>query len=493
MDVVFVSSEVAPFSKTGGLGDAVAGLARAMARAGNRVLTVSPRYRGVAPAARYTGQAVRVPLGAWEHHAGLWALEDAGVTHLFVENGMYDRDGLYGDANGAFGDNHIRFALLCQAALHAAREHAGPDVVFHCHDWQAALLPAYLKAYWRPLGLLARAGTVLTLHNPMHQGRMQGHLFVDLELPARWFTPWGLEYHGDVDLLKGGILHADQLTTVSPTFARELVTPGGGFGLEGVLGARAADLTGILNGIDTAVWDPARDRHIAAPYDAADLRGKAACKAALQAELGLPVDAGVPLVGMVSRLDPQKGIELLLDSIPWLASERAQVVVLGSAAAAHKTFEHRLADLANRHPHEVRSWIGFDEGVAHRIVAAADLFAVPSIFEPCGLTQMYAQRYGTPPVVRRTGGLADSVEECEPYAGGEAGGPPVGAGTGFLFDRPTGQALRDALWRGIDLFRRDPDAFDALRRRGMARDFSWDRAVPAYTAVYERARSARSG
>jgi starch synthase len=519
MNVVLVSSEVSPFSKTGGLGDAVAGLAKGYARAGHGVWTVSPRYRGVAPDAEFTGVAARVPLAAWEHQVGLSRLERDGVTHLFVDNGMYDRDGLYGDENGTYGDNHIRFALLCQGALHAAHRLVGDptagDLVFHCHDWQAALLPAYLKAFWRPLGLLERAGTVLTLHNPAHQGRFSASLFLDLELPARWFTPWGLEFHGDLGMLKGGILHADQLTTVSPTFARELVMPGGGFGLESVLLGRGVDLTGILNGIDADEWDPANDPHTAAPYAAEDLAGKAVCKEALQAELGLPVDPQAPLVGSVGRLDPQKGIELLVDSVPWLADRGAQVVVLGSAAAAHRTFEQRLRDLEGRYPDRVRAWIGYSEGVSHRIMAGADLFAMPSLFEPCGLTQMYAQRYGTVPVVRRTGGLADSVEPVDSVFGTPVFGSPVPAarrtaarvegaaprtravprpraiGAGFVFERPSGAALREALWRALDLYERDRPGFDAVRLRGMTRDFSWDRAVREYTSVCERAAALR--
>ncbi len=482
MKIVQITSEVAPFSKSGGLADVVDAMGRALARRGHEVWTISPRYRGVAPEAEFTGVVTRVPLGSWEQRAGLHRLDRDGVHHVFVDNGLYDRDGLYGDHNGSFGDNHLRFALLCQAALHAVRHFVGDDAVLHCHDWQTALVPVYLKAWWRPLNLLERCGTVLTLHNPAHQGRLPARMFEDLELPGRWFTPWGVEFHGDLCLLEGGVLHADQLTTVSPTFAREIVTPGGGFGLETVLASRVVDLVGILNGIDTGDWDPATDPHLPAHFSADDLTGKATCKAALQAELGLPVDPDVPLVGSVGRLDPQKGVELMLDSIPWLAAQGAQVVVLGSAAAAHAHFEHRLSDLEDAHPHHVRAWIGYSEPVAHRIQAACDLFLMPSLFEPCGLTQMYSQRYGSPPVARRTGGLADSVE---PYADGR--------GTGFVFGHPSGRALRDAIWKGLELFRRDPDAFDALRRRGMARDFSWARAVAAYEDIYARAMALRAG
>jgi starch synthase len=484
MNVVLVSSELRPWSKTGGLGDVVASLAEGYARAGHQVLTVSPRYRGVAPEAEFTGAVGRVPLAGVEQRAGLYRLAHGGVQHVFVDSPLYDREGVYGDASGTYGDNHLRFALLCQMALHAARDLAREEVVFHCHDWQAALLPAYLKAYWRPCGQFERAGTVLTLHNPAHQGRLPAGLFGELELPARWFALGGYEFHGDLALLKGGIVHADQLTTVSPTFAREIVTPGGGFGLEPVLLSRAVDLTGILNGVDEAEWSPETDVHLAAPYDAADLSGKAECKEALQRSLGLPVDPTAPVLGSVGRLDPQKGIELIIDSVAWLADQGAQVIVLGSAAAAHRAFEVRLRELEHHYPRNVRAWIGYSDAVAHQVVAGADLFLMPSLFEPCGLTQMYSQRYGTPPVVRRTGGLADSVEEFDAWSR---------TGTGFFFDRPTGAGLREALWRALELYRRHPAEFEALRRRGMARDFSWDRAIATYTLVCERALALRSG
>jgi starch synthase len=483
MDVVLVASEVTPFSKTGGLGDAVAALARALVRAGHRAWTISPRYRGAASEATATGHTIVVPLAGFDHEAALLRVARDGVEHLFVEHPMFDRDGIYGDRGGAFGDNHLRFALLSQAALHAARSFADDDVVLHAHDWQAALVPIYLKAAWQSVGLLGGAATVLTLHNPAHQGRFAGGLFADLELAPRWFTPGALEFHGDLGFLKGGILHAGEVTTVSPTFAKEVVTPGGGFGLERVLAARR--LTGILNGVDLDEWNPETDPHLAATYTSDDdaFSGRALCKAALQAELGLPIDGDVPLVGWVGRLDPQKGIQLLVESIPWLASEDVQVVVLGSAAAAHAVFEDQLRQHERDLPQHVRAWIGYSEPVAHRIVAGADLFAMPSLFEPCGLTQMYAQLYGSIPVVRRTGGLADSVEPIDVDAE---------TGAGLLFDLPTGQALRDALWEGVSLFRDDRDAFERAARRGMVRDFSWDRTVPEYVSIYQRALAARA-
>ncbi|MBA2321003.1 MAG: glycogen synthase [Deltaproteobacteria bacterium] len=489
--MVLVSSEVAPFSKTGGLGDVCGALATGLADAGHRVVTVSPWYRTGRLEAEDTGLRLPIPLAGAVHTVAVFQRRIGRVDHLLVAHPMYDRDGYYGDSGGSFGDNHIRFALLCRAALDAVRrvplpkKLLGEDVVFHVHDWHAALLPIYLDALYRPVGLFPRAATVLTLHNPAHQGRLPGSLFADLELPPRWFTPSALELHGDLDLLKGGILLADALTTVSPKFAREITTPGGGFGLDGLLRHRADDLVGILNGIDVVTWDPARDPLLPARFSADALTGKATCKAALQAELGLPVAADVPLLGFVGRLDPQKGAELLLESVPWIMDQGAQVVILGSAAAAHVRFEHRARQLEAAYPRSVRAWVGFDEGVSHRVEAGSDLFLMPSLYEPCGLTQMYSMRYGTPPIARRTGCLVDTIAPYDADADADTG-------TGFLFDAATGIAFRGAIGRALDLFADDPAAFTRLRLRGMAQDFGWERAIPEYVRVYERAWARRN-
>lgn len=485
MKICFVTSEVAPYSKSGGLGDVGRALSEALASRGHDVVVVSPAYRGVLPITAPTSSRLTVPAGGQDHVLEVRTLtaSTSSVRHRFLAHAVYDRDGLYGDDRGAFGDNHFRFALLCRGALELAHRELGwsdDAFVFHVHDWQTALLPLLLDAAYRPVGRFERAASVLTLHNPAHQGRLPPELFVDLELPARWFSPMGLEFYGDLGLLKGGLLHADQITTVSPTFATEIVEPGGGFGLEDVLAGRAEDLTGILNGIDEDEWNPAADAFLPAPFTAADLSGKARCKAELQVELGLPVDPDAPLVGSVGRLDPQKGVELLLDSVPWLVEQGAQLVVLGSAAAAHRRYEEAWKAMERRFPTHVRAWVGFSEAVAHRIEAGSDLFVMPSLFEPCGLNQFYSQRYGTPPIVRRTGGLADSVQE----------GPE---GTGFVFSAPHAKALRDAMYRAIALFRDDPEGMDALRRRCMALDRSWGPAITAYEDVYARALAQRGG
>jgi starch synthase len=490
VDIVIVSSEIAPFSKTGGMGDVTGALANALARAGHRVMSVSPRY-GITPTTDLedSGISAHAYLGSTEQTARLlvYAPERPAearhtATHVLVEHPMFGhRSGIYGDRNGTFGDNHIRYALLQRAALEAARRvpvrdadgtraTLGNEPVFHIHDWQTATLPAYLDQYYRPLGHFRRSAVVLTLHNPAHQGRLPGKLFADLDLPERWFSPHALEWYGDLALLKFGVVRADQLTTVSPTYAWEITTSKGGFGLDTLFRGRFAELTGILNGIDTDVWNPADDPHLDAPFSADDLSGKATCKAGLQAELGLPMERDRPLVGVVGRIDPQKGIELLIDSIPWLVGQGAQVVVLGSAHAAHEKYEWQLRELEHRFPDRMRAWIGFSERMAHRIEAGSDLFGMPSLFEPCGLNQMYSMRYGTVPVVRATGGLADSVEDGV---------------TGFVFREPTGFAFRGALHRALEQYR--ADGLAQMRAAGMARDWGWDAVVPRYEAVYTQA------
>lgn len=483
MEIVMVSSEVAPFSKSGGLGDVTGALADALHRAGHRVMTVSPRY-GSTPTDGLidTGEVAHAFLGQSEQSAKLLKKSGAGPTHVLVEHPMFgNRSGLYGDANGSYGDNHIRFALLQRAALQAARTvdvgdaPLGNSPVFHIHDWQTGSLPVYLDQYYRPLGFYRKSPVVLTLHNPAHQGRLPGAFFGDLDLPARWFSPRALEWNGDLALLKCGILRADRLTTVSPTFAWEITTAAGGFGLDTLFRGRFAEMTGILNGIDTAVWNPADDSHLDATYDVVDPSNKAVCKAGLQAELGLPMERDRPLVGSIGRLDPQKGVELLIESIPWLVAQGAQVVVLGSAAAAHQKYEWQLRELENRFPDRVRAWIGFSERMAHRIEAGSDIFAMPSLFEPCGLNQMYSMRYGTIPVVRATGGLADSVADGE---------------TGFQFAEGNGFAFRGALHRA--LARYSTDGLATMRTAAMSLDLGWDAVVPAYEAVYTDAVEGRN-
>lgn len=486
MNIIMVSSEVQPFSKSGGLADVLGALPPALARRGHRVVTVSPRYASVPPDVHVedTGIVYGFHAGTTRHDVHYLKVREQGVEHLLISNPLFDRAGIYGDVNGTFGDNHLRFSILVRAALEAARrvplfgEIFGEDVVFHVHDWQAALLPVYLDAIYRPLGLFTRSPSVLTIHNLAHQGRFPDSAFDDLELPPRLMVPGSaLHWHGDMSIMRGGIVFADEVTTVSPTYAREITTPHYGNGLHKLLRERRDALTGILNGLDVHTWNPADDPFLPAGFDADDLSGKAVCKAALQEELELPVDPSVPLVASIGRLDPQKGMDLLLESIPWLAQQGAQVVVLGSAHAAHRHYEDRLRALERVWPRNVRAWVGFSERVAHNLEAAADLFMMPSLFEPCGLSQLISLRYGAVPVVRYTGGLADTITNYDPVSN---------TGNGWTFDAPRSSDFQEALHWALTTWREHPEAFASIRECGMRQDLTWDAAVPQYEAVYER-------
>jgi starch synthase len=360
-------------------------------------------------------------------------------------------------------DNPLRFGVLSRVAalLGAARTPLGwrPHVL-HCHDWPAALAPAYLRAE------AGRAATVMTIHNVAFQGNYDAGLLARLELPPTLFTIDGVEFYGRLSFLKAGIVYADAVTTVSPTYASEIQSPEFGFGLDGLLRHRRDVLSGILNGIDTRTWDPANDARIAQRYDSRSLERKAVNKAALQRRMALEVDARVPLIGVVSRLTSQKGIDLLVAAADELATS-AQLALVGKGEPA---LEQALGALAGRHPGRVATQVAFDEDLAHAIEAGADLFLMPSRFEPCGLNQMYSQRYGTPPVARATGGLADTV---------------IDGVTGFLFERPQKEALLAAVRRALAAYA-DPARWTGIQRAGMERDFSWLAAARRYAALYRR-------
>src|SRR5579883_1566286 len=411
MNVLHVSSEVAPYSKTGGLGDVASALPRALASIkrggrGDRVAVVTPAYR-VDPERFALARRLRrigLTLGGRAVEVGL--LEGrlpggAGEVQAFlVDHPAFDRPHLYGDANGDYPDNDFRFALLSKAALEIARTFSFTPDVIHAHDWQAAPTLLYARR-----GELPSARTVLTIHNLAFQG-----LFPEESLDALgWghdlYHPDGIEFWGQVSFLKAGILHADRVTTVSPRYAREIQTEEYGCGLDGYLRARGDQLVGILNGVDYDVWNPSRDLTLAAPYSVHDLEGKRACKAALQRSFGLPARPRLPLCGAVSRLTDQKGFDLVADVLEKLLVERElQVAILGTGERA---IEERLSKLAARHPTKLVVKLAYDEALAHRIYAGSDLFVMPSRWEPCGLAQMYALRYGSVPIVRATGGLDD--------------------------------------------------------------------------------------
>lgn len=479
--VVHVSAEVVPFSKTGGLGDVAGALPEAVARGGRRAVTVSPAYgRERDGLAWDTGVRFGFWLfGRW-HEVGFRVAEGGGgLSHVLVDHPSFQRGGaIYGDAQGAFGDNLFRFALLCRAALEVPRRVPlggavwGEEVHFHAHDWHASLLPVVLDALYKPLGLYATSRSVLSIHNAAHQGLFPANEFDGLDLPARRFAL--LDQGGALGLLRGGVVASDHVVAVSPGFADELCTEAGGFGLHGLLAhrRRQGSFSGFLNGIDDVAWDPATDPALPVPFSADHPEGKAACKAALQRECGLPQRPDVPLLGLVSRLDGQKGVDLLLELAPWLLAQDVQLVVLGSGAPR---LEEGLLALARRWPRKVHTRIGFDVGLSRRLYGGCDVVLVPSLFEPCGLTQMYGMRYGAVPVVRAVGGLKDTVPPWN---------PATGQGKGWAFGPAEAGAFAQALQWALHTYQRHPSAWARVRENGMRSDWSWTRAALAYEALY---------
>ncbi len=476
MRVVMLSPEVYPYAKTGGLADVLAALPPALAAAGVEVTVCVPGYRSALRAAGTPAPGPRLyaPIASRMEAAEMVCVPGAPVpTVLLRADRYFDRDGLYGEGGQDYPDNAERFAFFCRAALEWLRAEREPPDVLHVHEWQAALAPAFLRATAALYPELGRVRTVLTLHNLAFQGRFPADHWHVLNLDARYFVPEFLEFYGEINFLKAGMVFADALTTVSPRYAAEIQTPAFGEGLDGVLRARGAALRGILNGIDDAVWDPATDPHLPARYRAGDLAGKARCKRALQAELGLEVGDDAPLLGVVSRLTEQKGFDLLAVALPpALDAWDAELAVLGSG---EERYERWVRELEARFPGRVGAHVGFDEGLAHRIEAGADVFLMPSRFEPCGLNQLYSLRYGTVPMVHATGGLDDSVAEFD---------PATGTGTGFKFTPYTPDAFLAALERALRT-RRDPALWARLVANGMAQDFSWSRAAAEYLALYE--------
>ncbi len=485
LKVLFVASECAPYAKCGGLGDVVASLPKALRRLGVDARVAIPLYDSISRSKHGLTEepSCRVNCGGGEvNGCGVWrGTADGDVPAWFIEhNRFFARGGLYDDRGTEFGDNAFRFGLLCMAAAQVCRDRGWiPDVV-HVHDWPTAVLPALMDA-WRKAGApLGHAASVLTIHNQSYQGHAHASAMGYLGLGPEYFTADALESWGKINLLKGGIVFADAVTTVSPTYAKEILGEPGGNGLSGYLRRRGADFEGILNGADYEVWNPETDRRIPANYRAESLIGKGLCKPELQSQMGLAEDAGVPLFGMVTRLASQKGTALLRAVLPQvLAGTKMQLVVLGSGEAADEDFFRRLAAA---HPGRVGVEIGYSDELSHRIQAGSDFFLMPSLFEPCGLSQLYALRYGTLPVVHATGGLEDTVEQ---YNEGE------GTGTGFKFHSPDAQAFLDAMAWAIDTWFRRPSHITMMREQAMKVRFDWEASARRYVEVYRRAMAKR--
>ena len=476
LHVAMASPEVAPFAKTGGLADVLGALPQALERLGVRVSLILPAYRCVLQGGfprEDTGITFTLPVSGGTQEARLLRARVGRETPVYLMRAdrYFDRDHLYGTPEGDYPDNAERFVFFSRAVLEVLR--LDPPQVLHCHDWQSALAITFLKCQPHLYPELRPVKTVFTVHNVGYQGvfwHLDWHL---LGLGWEFFTPKYLEFYGKINFLKGGLAFADAIATVSPTYAQEVQTPEVGLGLDGVFRERAGDLLGILNGVDYDTWNPRFDGYIAKPYGPRSLSGKGACKGDLQQSLGLSVDPDVPLLGMVSRLTPQKGVDLLQEAIEGLLQRGVQFALLGAGDQRYEEFFGRLPAL---YPGRAGVHIGFDEALAHKVVAGADMLLMPSRYEPCGLNQIYSLKYGTVPIVRATGGLKDTVEPFDRQ---------TGKGTGFLFRPYEVSAFLEAVDQALALYPQK-GVWRAVMRNAMAADFSWKRPAQEYLALYRR-------
>jgi starch synthase len=467
--ILMVASEATPFAKTGGLADVLGALPAALVQGGDQVAVVLPRYDHVPieNASRIFND-LPVYLGAKRYDATLYGIVRDDVPYYLVDiPELYDRPGLYGGPGGDYPDNHIRFGALAKAALSVARYLFRPDI-FHAHDWQASLVPIFLRQSLTTDPTFVGMKVVFTIHNLGYQGIFPPSALADLGLDKSLLTSGMLEYYGNISLLKGAIVLSDAVTTVSKGYAREIQEPELGFGMDGLLRARASALHGILNGADYLEWDPAHDPYIAAHYTADELSGKAVCKRDLLREFSLPEVPGRPLAGIVSRFVNQKGFDLIAAAAGELALEDMSLAVLGSGEPQYEALFQRLA---STYPDKIAVRIGYDIPLSHKIEAGADMFLMPSHYEPCGLNQIYSLRYGTVPIVRATGGLDDTIDEC----------------TGFKFHEYSPGALLGAMRAALTAFR-DPASWSERMRRGMKRDFSWAASAAEYSLLYRSLR-----
>ena len=480
--ILFASSEVYPLIKTGGLADVSGSLPPALQGAGHEVRIVMPAYGDV-----LAGLDQAYPVARFETPAGEVELIETllpgtdVITWLVANEDAFGRSGnpYLGPDGQPWPDNARRFHLFACAIVELATGRAGPswqpDLV-HCHDWQTGLVPALLSLEAR------RPATVFTIHNLAYQGLFPRSVFEELGLPESFWDHEALEYFNQLSFIKGGLVYADWLSTVSPTYAREIQTPAFGAGLDGLLSHRSHRLVGILNGIDIRVWNPARDKYLAQPYSKLNLEQKQVNKQALQREFNLPDDTGMPLLGMVGRLVSQKGIDLVLDALDDILGLPAQLVILGSGEAEYET---RLREAVQSRADRLGIYLGYDEGLAHRVEAGADIFLMPSRFEPCGLNQMYSLRYGTIPVVRRVGGLADTVVNATPE------NIDSGRATGVSFEEAEPAALFSAVRHAVALYK-NKALWKQMQLTAMRQDFSWARSARSYSRLYRMALQSRA-
>lgn len=475
--IVHLAAEYFPYARTGGLAEAVWGLQREQMRLGLSTAAIMPLYqsaRGYLRNPEPVGEPWQLNFGVRAETFWLWQDHDpaSGTPVWFIENeALFGREGVYAVHGADYSDNHFRYAAFAAASISVLPRITSGPVLLHVHDWHAALAPVYLRHWWGADPWFRRIPVVLSVHNGGYQGHFGPEVIPEIGLPWEVFNYTMLEWYGKANFLKGGLTHADMVATVSPSHAEELRTPQGGFGLQEVYQELGERFTGILNGIDYNVWDPAHDPFLTAAYSADDLSGKRACKLALQRHFGLPENPFIPVIAMAGRMVTQKGLELIMDNPP-LMQLPGQFCFLGSG---ERRFEDGLQRLRAALPHRVSVTTSFSDPLEHLLMAGADHFLMPSQYEPCGLTQMRALRYGTIPVARRVGGLADTIDDGI---------------TGFLFDAYAPSAVVGALWRSCSE-QRAPASWSAMQREAMLREFGWDSVVPHYLDLYARATSRR--
>jgi starch synthase len=478
MEILMVTPEVIPFSRAGGLADVSCHLALSLAARGHRVRIITPRYRQVLTAGQEITPlpfAADIPMSVNTRKAVYSTAKiELGTEVVFVGcDALFDRDHIYGSEFGDYEDNAERYIFFSRAVMEYLRLQGLSPSVIHCHDWPTGLVPVYLKTLYRSVEPLAKTATLFTFHNLGAQGIFSHYDYHQTGLSWEYFTPKSLEFHGRMNLAKSGLVFSDVVSTVSRKYAREVLTPEYGFGLEGVLRERIDDTYSVLNGVNYRVWDPSRDTNLAAAYSPVDLGPKARCREDLAAAFSLARD-GAPIVAVVSRLVDRKGIALILEAMNRLLALNLKFVFLGTG---EDKYHVRLTDLARAYPDRIGLRLDYEHALAHRIVAGADMFLIPSKYEPCGLEQLYSMKYGTVPVVRATGGLDDTVID-------HAQDPA--RSTGFKFEPYTADALCGAMGRAVSVFQ-DKEAWTGLMLRGMSQDFSWSRVAVEYEKLYELA------
>ncbi len=465
MKVLFCSAEISPFAKTGGLGDVCGDLPLVLEKKGIEIAAVMPRYKCIDPK--------QYSLKKLSYNVSTTKI-GKNINVYFIENDyFFNRDGLYGDKHGGYGDSLDRFLFFCRRALELPKQIGFKPDIFHCHDWHTTLIPAFLKFLYQDDPFYKKTKSILTIHNLAYQGTFPPWDFSKLGLPKELFNVQGIEFHGVVNLMKAGIIYCDELTTVSPGYAKEIQTDKLGCGLAGVIRQRKKPITGILNGLDYRVWDSRADHSLAKPYSEKNLKGKLINKVVLQKRLNLKASAETPLFGFVGRLTQQKGMDLLLQTMTDLAKMNLQAVFLGNGDYHYcQVFK----SLAMKYPDKIAVELKFDEQLAHQIYAGSDMLLMPSVFEPCGLSQMIALRYGTIPLVYKTGGLADTIS---PFNG------KGGQGNGFVFNKYTKDAFLSTLKLAIKTYR-NKIVFKKLVQKAFSYNFSWDQSAQKYVSLYRQ-------